>query len=331
MFISASHTTTSGAEKYPYSPFAYHSRLLNIALATDTASVEESITDESIVQLGYANPHYDNVGLVSRHIPMIKEPTELKLKSSGSAVYIGDGLCLTAAHIFFGEKNKFSVCFEIKGKKTKEYSIERIIIHPKYQENDNFDIAMLVLDQNVDKLDGLKPYYEFTENPYSLEDEVYPLTHIGYGCKLFCDDWLHFSDQKRRGLRRYTRNCDLSESNLGLYSTPYRGFNRKEGTRPLALFEARSRGGMSGGAVIHAMYGLVSIHEGLQWKKSTYLQSITKFFLKCLYIPCTIINDCFFPSFFFNETRFEPFTKLKSVPLGPLKDWIEENRIVYKL
>jgi hypothetical protein len=308
LFISASHTTTSGAEKYPYSPFAYHSRLLNIALATDTASVEESITDESIVQLGYAKPHYDNVGMVSKYIPSFTDPAESLPQSSGSAVYIGDGLCLTAAHTFFGKKNKFSVCFEIKGKKTKEYSIERIIIHPEYPENKEFDIAMLVLNQNVDKLDGLKPYYEFTENPYFVEDELYPLTHTGYGDKLFCNDWLRFSDQKRRGLRRYTRNCDIRKSNFGLYSTPYKGFNRKEDPRPLFPFEARSRSGVSGGAVIHAI-GLVSIHEGLKWAKSTYLGNIGTFFLKCLRVPCTIINDCFFPSFFFNETRLRNFTK----------------------
>ncbi len=162
--------------------------------------MEESPGDESRIKLAYSNAHYDNVGMVYRSYDLTKKCYDLLNKndessfySNASAVYIGNGLCLTAAHAIH-RNTELAVCFEINGEKTRLYHVSEFIIHPNYIEKKTFDIAVLVLDKYADRLPGLPPFYEFSEKTVYFKDRQHLLTYIGYGMKLFCNDWFLFSN-----------------------------------------------------------------------------------------------------------------------------------------
>lgn len=294
--------------------------------------MKESLKDESLINLAHSNRHYDNIGMLCYCNDSINEMDESKFRSKGSAVYIGNGICLTAAHTRLNDLNN-AVRFEINGRKTPLYHVSEVFIHPNHEENEAFDIAMLILDKPVDGLDGLEPCYEFSEEHRYLLDYQHLLTYIGYGVKLIRNDWFYIADQKRRALQAYTYGCDTTPTDLGIYSTPYRNSNTLTGNRAPIPYEAKSRESMSGGAVIHPRYGLVSIFAGtrnLKYNKTPSL-FISSTLLCCMNIALELINDYLCTVRLLNETFVVDTTILWSVPLYPVKDWIEGIRATYKV
>lgn len=294
--------------------------------------MEESPGDESRIKLAYSNAHYDNVGMVYRSYDLTKKCYDLLNKndessfySNASAVYIGNGLCLTAAHAIH-RNTELAVCFEINGEKTRLYHVSEFIIHPNYIEKKTFDIAVLVLDKYVDRLPGLPPFYEFSEKTVYFKDRQHLLTYIGYGMKLFCNDWFLFSNQEKMVMQAYTYGCKTKPSDLGILSTPYGNTNTLEGSRNFIPNEAKPLYGMSGGAVIDSEYRLLSIIAGgKNLKKKNVSRSVLFYFLSCLNFVSALI-DCFFPALFFNDHFHSNTSVMWSTPLGPVKDWLENIR-----
>jgi hypothetical protein len=308
-----------------YASYAPHCR---------AGDVEESLKDRSLVQLSYSNLIYDNVGMLYYRNATSRTVKESDFIFSASVVYIGDGICLTSAHThakLFDMTNKNSaVCFEIDGKITPFYHVAEYFIHPEYEKNIYFDIAALVLDKPVDGLTGLEPCYAFSEKQWGYNGcYAHLLTYVGYGVKLLCHDWFSFTDYQRRAMQAYTHSCITKSSNLGIYSTPYGNSNDFKQKRPLFPYEEKGRAGLSGGAGIHPNFGLVSIIEGSAELKgttnfSTYVYLI---FAHTLNFFIFQIDYYLFPTVFFNTSVINDTSRIQSVPLGPVKDWLEEIRM----
>jgi hypothetical protein len=300
--------------------------------------MEESPGDESRINLAHSNVHYDNVGMVyycydltKKCYDLLKKSDESSFHSNASAVYIGNGLCLTAAHAI-QNNTELAVRFEINGEKTRLYHVSEFIIHPNYKENNMFDIAVLVLDKSVDRLKGLPPFYDFSEQNAYFKDHQHLLTYIGYGVKIFCNDWFYFSNQEKMFMQAYTYECYTNPSDLGIHSTPYGNTNTLEGMRDLIPNEAKPHYGMSGGAVIDSEYRLLSIIAGgknLKKKKNVFRPALF-YFLSCLNFISALI-DCFFPALFFNHHFHSNTSVMWSVPLWPVKDWLENIRISHRV
>jgi hypothetical protein len=294
--------------------------------------VEESLKDVSLIELAHSNSHYDNVGTLYYSNDLTEKKDESQFRSKASAVYIGDGICLTAAHVRLNNINH-AVRFEINGRKTSLYHISEFIIHPNYEENDFFDIAVLVLDKPVDGLDGLAPCYEFSKEHRYLADYQHLLTYIGYGVKLIGNDWFYCADQKRRALQAYTYGCNINPTKLGIYSTPYRNSNTLTGNRATIPYEEKGRESMSGGAVIHSKYGLVSIFAGTKELKDrrSLFRYTSLFFICFINIVLEQIDYYLFPVIFINKTFSSNTSVMWSIPLDPVKDWIEGIRATCKV
>lgn len=314
--------------------FCLNTLSLNASYAPlhQTNNIEQSLEDESLIKLAHSNMHYDNVGVLCFCNNPIREMDESKFRSKASAVYIGDGICLTAAHTRLKDAQN-AVHFEINGRRTPLYHVSKVIIHPKYEENDDFDIAMLILDKPVDGLDGLTPCYEFSKELRYLKDYQHLLTYVAYGVKLIHNGWCYSADQKRRALQSYTCGCDTRPKTLGLYSSPYGNSNDLKEKRGLIPYEAKCRGAMSGGAVIHPEYGLVSIFAGTKnLRVGAKFSWIAKTLLFCcMNAVLEQINDYLFKVPLLNEAFISDSSVMWSVPLYPVKDWIEEKREIYKV
>jgi hypothetical protein len=210
--------------------------------------------------------------------------------------------------------------------------VTEFLIHPKYTENKYFDIAVLVLDKSVEELDGLEPYYEFSMQQRGYIDGQHLLTYVGYGVKQFCYDFFCFSDDNRRAVQSHTQLCAVSEEAIIIYSSPFGNSNNYKELRPLIPYEAIARPGMSGGACIHDEYGLVSIIVGRSPMPKnptirTYIcVTLWWLFASVIDIVYTPIN-IFYNRAFVNKTATTNSIRNASVPLGPVKEWLEDIRL----
>ncbi len=195
----------------------------------ETTDVAKSSEDGFLVRLSRSNYHYDNVGMLYYCDAKLKQPRNSDFRFLASVVYIGDGMCLTAAHthtkLFDMTNRNSAVCFEINRKRTPFYHVVEYFIHPDYEKNYHFDIAVLVLNKPVDGLTGLEPCYDFSQHRKFYKDNLHLLTYIGYGAKLLWNDWFCFTDKKRRATQAYTHSCEVDPNVLGIYSTPYGNSN----------------------------------------------------------------------------------------------------------
>jgi hypothetical protein len=112
-------------------------------------------------------------------------------------------------------ENQYYVRFEIDGKLSDSYHIHQFIIHPEYEKNPNYDIAVLVLDKPVDNLDGLEPCYNFSNKESFYKDYQHLLTYVGYGVRRLYYDWFNFLDYKRRAVQAYTEYYGIAPKTLG--------------------------------------------------------------------------------------------------------------------
>lgn len=298
----------------------------NYAPIYNTEDITESLKDESIVNIAYSNKKYNNVGMIYTS----SSPQEKTFKySNGSVVYIGGGLCLTSAHLCL-QNHFFYVRFEIDGNLTPYLEVLESIIHPNYAKNSFFDVSILVLGKRIKGLCGLEPYYDFSEKNEFFQDYQNLLVYVGYGAKLILNDWLKIQDETRRAVQAYTYFCFNMKNRNGIGSTPYKMFNNKKKGRNIILYEARPRVGMSGGAVIHPEYGLVSIIKGKGGHVS-FLYDNLLFFMRCInYLLYTINIGCL-PYIFLNDSRFEVDNSIISVPLFSIKGWIENIRKIHAI
>jgi hypothetical protein len=155
---------------------------------------------------------------------------------------------------------------------------------------------------------------------------------VGYGVKLLCNDLFYFDDRQRRAIQAHTSRCRLDRL-LGIYSTPCGGTNNLKKKRPVIPYDARLRYKMSGGAAIHPDYGLVSIISDLKTSKNQINTSINLYFLgvEIFNIIPSLIDHFLFPVFSLNQSIVANSTRIRSVPLGPVKEWIEEWRMINRV
>ena len=301
-------------------------------------TVEESLKDKSLVKLAYSNPLYDNVGTLSARNASGQESLLGNEFTKGPAVvYIGRKTCLTAAHCYEGDGLSYDVGFEISGRDMQYYHVVHFITHPKHKENYHYDIAVLILDQEVEGLDGLVPNYEFSK-PYKYIDYKHLLTYVGYGAEISDNNWFEMPlDGKRRAQQAYVNYCCMEPKRPGLYSTPSGYYNRfREGAsiipykgRPVIHYEARSRQGMSGGAALHTEKGFVGIifgHQGpCRWPFHINAYLCVSF---CIRFCIEFIEIFCCPIFLLrpNTSIISHGVCIYSVPLGAVKDFIEECR-----
>lgn len=312
---------------------------LIFASYTRVAAFEETDTfkDEALVQLAYSHLSYDNVGelywYITNHI------TGITLGGKcASATYIGGKTCLASAHCerkparFSLEPISihYEIAFEIAGQEKKRYKVKNFISHPNYEQNHKYDLAILILEKPVEGLKGLRISEEFS-NPLAYTDYQHILTYVGYGVRVFDNHYFLMADQKRRALRAYTQVRSYKPTELGIYSTPYVQHNWTTTTRPLIAYEVGSRGGMSGGAVLNANYELEGIIYGTLFPNITWQQSLYNAMAFVISIIPSVIDACCYPMPYFASfpATSSPGTRTKSIPLAPLKDWIESVQRQY--
>lgn len=299
--------------------------------------------DEALVQLAYSQPLYDNIGML--HVSITNDITGITLSGRlSSAIYIGGKICLTSAHCeckpfkysLESVTINYKIAFEIAGQEKKHYKVKKFISHLEYEQNDEYDLAVLILEEPVAGSTGLRISDEFSKSE-KYEDEEHLLTYVGYGAKILDDHYFLMLDDKRRALRAYTQEHSLRKTNLRIYSTPYGQYNWSTKSRSLVDYEAGSRGGMSGGAVINSNGELVGIIYGTQFSDCfTWQQSLPDLVANVVasvlnIIPLTI-NVCCCPMPFLASFPLSssPGTRKRSVPLAPFKAWIEEIRSQYE-
>lgn len=306
----------------------------------DGMTVEESLTDRARVNLAYSNPMYDNVGALyfcARNEYFFSD----SIAQAGSVVYIGGRMCLSAAHCRQEEislNSSYKVGFEVSGKKIERYDVIHFWVHPKYEENKLYDIAVLILDKNVQGLDGIQPNYtNFAEGLY--EDGSHLLTYIGYGSEISSNYWFEMPlDGKRRGEQSYLRNVRCNLCQPVIYSTPY-GYSNKvteeqyrnnsATRRPLIHYQAKGSTGMSGGMTVHPVDGFIGITSSTQiglYKSTTlFVYLVLVQFVR----NSMDLFELFFPSvpLMYPNMRITNYGLVeKSVPLSVCKDFIEEKR-----
>lgn len=298
-----------------------------------TDDIEQSLKDESMVALARSNPVYDNVGMLYYSNVVGKTLKDSDFSFLASVVYIGDGICLTSAHTrtngFYRLCKHHAVCFEIDGKKTPLYHVVEFNTHPKYEEIYDFDIAALILEKPVVGLTGFNLCYSFSQENRNYKDCQHLLTYVHYGTKLFCYDWFCVTDYQRRAMQAYTQRCQVNSKNFGIYSTPYRNSNDYKHERSPIPYEAKGCAEMSGSACIHPHFGLVSITEGTM-RLSDKRKFMTVMYLVLAEIIDIIlypINHFLFPIPSFNKIITDNFTRIQSVPLGSVENWLEDIRL----
>ncbi len=277
-----------------------------------TIDIEESRKDKSLVRLAHSKPVYDNVGglffnwLIGR-------------KAAGSAVYIEGKTCLTCAHCYHPFINE--VGFELRNQKTKYYKIKHFIVHPEFQKNIYYDLAVIILDRPVEGLDPLKISNDFSKSQ-TFKEGQHPLTYVGYGLKLFGNNWFHIADGKRRAKRAHTQYCKVDTKKFRLVSSPYGRIVASGKDREFEPYEVCFCEGSSGGAVFNSKDELVALNKGI-----FYIPSVFDVAYLCISYVINII-PVFIDAWFFtfpalSTAHVERGVQTLSTPLAPLKDWIE--------
>lgn len=314
-----------------YQGYKFTSACASYAPFHQINDIEQSLKNESMVALAHSNPIYDNVGMLYYSNATTKTRKDSDFSFLASVVYIGDGICLTSAHArtngFYRVCKHHAVCFEIAGKRTPLYHAVEFKIHPSYEEIYDFDIAALILERPVEGLAGLGLCYSFSKENKDYKDCQHLLTYVHYGTKLFCYDWLCITDYQRRAMQAYTQACRVNSKKFGIYSTPYRNSNDYKRERTHILFEAKGCAEMSGSACIHPDFGLVSITAGImRLEERKFMTVMYLIFAEIIDIILYPINHFLFPVPSFNKIITDKFTRIQSVPLGAVEDWLEDIR-----
>lgn len=302
------------------------------SLLPTTDDIEATRTDKALVHLAYSDAAYANVGRLSigNFIKNIDDSVTYVEHGSGSAVYIGSKTCITAAHCRSPNPLEYCVIFEISGKNTKPYKAQHFITHPRWRSDAPVDLAVLILEEDIEGLEGLKISHEFLRTQI-FKDYQHLLTYVGYGVKIydnfyFCNHWFHAIDKKRRALRTHTRACVVEHNCFGLHSAYYGKYNDGKTNRPFIAYESYVHSGMSGGAVLNDGNEVVAIigHVGLEKipfsTEYLYFTSIMNRLIVMTGFPIPLFN--MFPGFNRGSYTY-------SVPLAPFKEWIDEVRKQY--
>ena len=298
------------------------------AFASYTAlSTEE---ENELVSLAHSKPVFNNVGILSFRIQW-----NSKLKTNGSVVYIGGRTCLTAAHCKNSDYFSYSVGFETKTQEFEYYKIEQFIEHPEYKNNENYDLAVLILDRPVEGLGSIKINNDFSRYK-GFEDYQHLLIYVGYGIKFWANNWFISTDDKRRAYQAYTYYCSVKPKFFGIHATPYGQINappdKPKIKRPIGKYEIPCRAGMSGGGVFNEKEELVAIIAGtidyprpFNFRIDTYL-----IFARLANELIFFINlFCKCPTFVTDTDIMIDGSHTHSTTIAPLKDWIESVQRQY--
>ncbi len=280
--------------------------------------IEESRKDESLVRLAYSKPIYDNVGRLCFDRLIGK-------KGVASAVYIGGKTCLTCAHCY--DHSITDVGFEVNNEETTYYKIKYFILHPDFEKNTNYDLAVIILDRPVEKLNPLKISNDFSRSQI-FEDRQYLLTYIGYAVKPLWNDWFYIADGKRRAKQTHTQCCLVESNRFGIFSSSYGQLTTTGVDRDFEPFEAYLCEGSSGGAVFNSINELVGIHKGILTSVSIFYSAYV-YMLYVINIIPIFINALIFNFPVLNSTQMKRGVRTQSTPIAPLKDWIESVQRQY--
>ena len=284
--------------------------------------------ENAFIDFAYSKSAYDIVGMLC----IIDTD---KLQSIGSAIYIGGRTCLTAAHCKNPHCPNYSVGFETKTQEFTYYNVDHFIVHPEYKSNENYDLAVIILDRPVEGLDSL-----IINNDFSAEkvfrDYQHLLTYAGYGVKFCWDDWfVSTNDDKRRKrwtCQAYTDFCSVKPKHFGIHATPYGQFNKTKRKRPVEKYEIPCRQGMSGGGVFNEENELIAIIAGTipQSRPFNFMIDTYLFFARCanaLIFFINLFSNC--PTFVVDTDIMIDGSHAHSTTIAPLKDWINSVQLKY--
>lgn len=145
--------------------------------------------DTQQIQLAYSNPLFDNIGILCIELEL---PTGHRISNPcGSAVYIGEGFLITAAHCIQMTREVTTISlldypllkpagFTFKlinkeGSIHSEFKIAEEFVHPDYKSSEN-DLALLKLDTKIEHLTGFRV-------PEMYEDYFDNCIAVGFGMK----------------------------------------------------------------------------------------------------------------------------------------------------
>jgi hypothetical protein len=237
--------------------------------------------------------------------------------------------CFTTA--FLKSFRHYEVEFEINSGNVQRYKVECFVQHPKFltdYNGSNYSLSILILDRTVTELSGLSISDELPE-PRIFGEDQYPLIYVGYSTISARDQKFSTLNGSKKILQVPIKEYTTQEDKFGLFLEPYRG----EGHSTTIPYHFLTNTGMWGGGVFDKDEKLVSIigFSGFRITEDTKV-SIDENLYKPLYgiysalvnvvipyIPCTTITP-------YNIDLVIPGIEPQSVPLKPLKRWIEETR-----
>ncbi|MES2287784.1 MAG: hypothetical protein V4547_19000 [Bacteroidota bacterium] len=264
-------------------------------------TLQSTLTDAAMVALGKADHAFSNVGRLSEvyELPFGQKITlnigsaVLLDKREGSCTRT----CLSAAHCVEKPTSRsakmqkldhylnllipryYQVTFESNDEPSYSCIVTKYVVHPEYLAGNNgADIAILRLNKTVPHLPGLAPCYtflsEFKKIVNSNKSQFYDprlraLIYVGYGRAGTDSDYLKSRPDGKRRASLSLLHYFQTDSGNALISIPFKTqcrfdeFNLVDLTqqREPMPFEIGRRVGMSGGATISPLFGLVGINR----------------------------------------------------------------------
>lgn len=264
-------------------------------------TLQSTLTDAAMVALGKADHAFSNVGILSKvyKLPFDQKITQnigsavLLDKREGSCART----CLSAAHCFKDPTSRsakmqkldhylnllipgyYQVTFESNKEPSYSCIVTKYVVHPEYLAgHDSADIAILCLDKTVPHLAGLAPCYTFRKEIKEIissnksqfyDPRLRALIYVGYGRAGNDSDYLNSRPDGKRRASLSLLHYFQKDSGNALISIPFKAqyrfdeFNLVDLTqqREPMPFEIGRRVGMSGGATLSPLFGLVGINR----------------------------------------------------------------------
>ncbi len=206
-----------------YSRFAI-SILYFILMHFVYAATDEEI-DKAMIGLAYSKDIYRNIGRLCIY-------ENGKRIGGASVTYLGDQICLSAGHNFYGGQNRtYQVGFELQEGVFTFYDIDRWEMHSQFKATPNylnadgldisFDIMMLHLKEPVIDLSGIEPCYD------SIKSDVMNENGQEFSSILDNDISDHSLEKSGKRGRAWRQNKLLNLIHVG-YGIPYRRMTRCE-------------------------------------------------------------------------------------------------------
>lgn len=240
--------------------------------------------------------------------------------------------CFTTANL--SNFYSYEVEFEIGESCVQRYRVERFIQHPNFLTLNidlNYSLTILILDRPITELSGLSISDELPE-PQIFEKDQYSLTYVGYSTISEKNQQFASTNGAKKILQVPVKEYAAREDKFGLFLEFYRG----EGYTSTLPYHFLTNLGMWGGGAFDKDGKLVSIigisefyntgDLGLNIHENFYkpLIGFYSFLVNVTapYIPCITATP-------HNIDLLIPGIQPQSVPLKPLKKWIDDVRKQY--